>query len=77
MICETCKFANWELTVDGRKHPSGKGNCMWTGTLRVAGSMYSIKGYGHPITKTGDIIFRKKGSEHPTKCDVYQKVGTK
>jgi hypothetical protein len=38
----------------------------------VAGSVYSIKGYGQPFTKTGDLIFRKKGSQHPTKCDVFQ-----
>jgi len=72
MICERCKFAHWDLDAVGRKHPNGKGQCLWTGTFRVAGSVYSIKGYGQPFTKTGDLIFRKKGSQHPTKCDVFQ-----
>lgn len=76
MICETCKFANWDLDAVGRKHSSGKGNCMWTGTLRVAGSVW-LGAYGKPYTVHGGTIWRKKGHEHPTKCDVYQKVGAK
>lgn len=76
MICETCKFANWDLTATGRKHPSGRGQCTWTGTLRVAGSVW-LGGYGKPYTVHGGTIWRRKGDEHPTRCDVYQKLGTK
>jgi hypothetical protein len=49
---------------------------MWTGTLRVAGSVWH-GAYGKPYTAHGGKIWRKKGDEHPTRCDVYQKVGTK
>lgn len=72
MICERCKFAQWDLTANGRKHPNGKGQCLWEATFIVAGSRYSKDGYGHAVTLSGDAIWRTAGHEHPKRCDVFQ-----
>lgn len=76
MICERCKFAEWERTEKGRLHPGGVGKCNWRGVFRVAGSAYagSIHRHGEPIVVEGRLIFRKKGDQYPAKCDVFQPI---
>jgi hypothetical protein len=27
--CESCRFAKWQRTANGRRHPSGDGRCTW------------------------------------------------
>lgn len=76
MICEGCKFANWERTSNGRLHPSGMGKCEWQKTFRVAGSYTGSIGhaYGGPLVAWGSTICRKKGDEFPDRCDVFQRA---
>lgn len=72
MICERCKFAQWDLTANGRKHPNGSGQCLWEATFRVAGSSGFGAERGQPIIAKGGNIWRTKGSERPKRCDVFQ-----
>ena len=77
MICQRCKFAEWDRTISGRLSPTGMGRCTWKKTFRVAGTA-SGNGYiarrGEPITVEGSFICRKKGEEFPTSCEVFQPV---
>jgi hypothetical protein len=72
-ICEGCKFAEWVLTSNGRRHPSGQGKCTWEKTFHIAASALRPGAYsdmGEPFTIKGGWIDRKRG---PAKCDMVQK----
>jgi hypothetical protein len=28
-VCQTCRFAQWEQTANGRRHPNGSGTCLF------------------------------------------------
>jgi hypothetical protein len=73
MLCERCKFAKWDLTASGRKHPSGRGQCTWTGTLRVAATVWVNGQLGKPYIVSGGTIWRTEAGL-PSGCDTFQKL---
>lgn len=56
--CETCRFAEWERTANGRRHPSGKGLCKTVlPAIPTIPAAFSWIGYGTPRI-TGGTIWR-------------------
>lgn len=84
MLCERCRFALWDKTSNGRRHPSGDGRCTWTKTFRIAGSAHIVglpayqSNAGRPFTAAGGRIHRATKANgnraFPTECAVFQEM---
>lgn len=78
--CETCKFADWERTSNGRLHPGGHGKCTWKKKIQLPESFwdFSLRSVidSKQIQLKGGALSRKKGEEMPKlpfKCKTYQR----
>lgn len=68
--CESCRFADWQRTTNGRRHPSGNGKCTFPfpdGPL----PLYAIGSYGvWPNSTRSGLLDKACGgrwiSRHPT-----------
>jgi len=71
-ICERCRFAKWERTKAGHRHPNGLGVCMWKKAFRVAASYHLAE--GQPLRVCGGVITRIDHPDLPMifRCDVFQ-----
>lgn len=65
--CRNCKFAEWPLTKNGRRHPSKVGECKWEKTIHVPFSN-SVT----PIVLRGGYIWPKNPK---LKCPTFQEIG--
>lgn len=74
-ICETCKHAQWLLTTNGRKHPSGQGWCNWSKTVRVPAHYRQTynDALGAPLVLGARASTIWRGNNAFTRCDVYEK----
>jgi hypothetical protein len=72
--CLYCKFADWQKTAAGRKHPSGDGKCTWEVKIPV---LALARGWSFPNRPNDPptigygFINRKKPFE---KCPTFQPI---
>lgn len=79
-LCRTCERAEWEKTKIGRRHPDGRGKCIWkpphVPTPRAwAWSNWALR---QPSAIGGSIVWSPyEGSMIFSECELYQPKGKK
>jgi hypothetical protein len=71
--CESCRFAEWRRTTNGRRHPSGDGKCTWAPPDAPLPLYATRSYYTRQATTVAALVNLSLGvrsiSRHPTKAD--------
>lgn len=63
MDCRTCKFAKWDTTKNGRRHPSGDGRCTCPIKMPTLPKAFYWMSMSDPTPSGGYINYREKTGE--------------
>lgn len=68
MNCDTCKFADWKRTSNGRLHPNKSGKCTFVWTPPPLPKAFYFYGSSHARPNGGSI---ERGSSLTDGCPCY------
>ena len=54
-LCATCKFAEWDKTANGRRHPNGNGRCTFVFPDTPLPKWFSARAYGRDSKPIGTL----------------------
>ena len=78
-LCRTCERAEWETTKIGRRHPDGRGKCIWKPPHVPTPRAWAWGWHGsrQPIPDDGNILWNPWANPVVTVCELYQPKGKK
>lgn len=74
-LCQSCKFAEWERTSNGRRHPNGSGRCLFQIPDSPLPKWADSRAYGRdkpPITTLREYFTQREGNPYISWLDYHR-----